>query len=271
MTVGAAVLRVRCATPSRRSAARADALRALHGRAPVRLSRGRRGGAGADRAARRRARQRVRTLHYGIRALDELSRRMRAAATAGTRPRTLAVAGIAPSRDHPLYPAVLRDAHLLAGLWPPLDADGRAHMANHNSRHDLQRDERCALAGPYPPSEWPVGARRGGAPAPGTALRARAARRRAPRCRAARAAPATAAVATASATSSASALPRASRTDRHGRPRRKNRITDEGSSDNRIAAHASPPRARRRPPQRRAVGLHGGRWPGGGGVALPSH
>lgn len=112
---------------------------------------------------------------YGVRALDQLSRRMRALATASDperldtitararrrRSRTpgplvfrrrwpgwlqlddagdpvLAAGelkvreGIAPTSGSGEYQRVLRDAHLLAGLWPPVDVDGRAQMAREH-------------------------------------------------------------------------------------------------------------------------------------------
>ena len=147
------------------------------------------------------------TLRYGIRALDQLSRRMRAAATANDAQRidrataraarrrdtnrrndlpfefrhprrwppwvaldaagepvldenshlvATAVpgpAGLSPHREDPAYRVVLRDAHLLRGLWPPAAADGRDAMAETSTRFDVAADHRRAEAGPYAPPE----------------------------------------------------------------------------------------------------------------------
>jgi hypothetical protein len=151
---------------------------------------------------------RPQTLHYAIRALDQLSRRMRASATAddparreqqaarlrrrlaahkvdsanagtpgvvfrtgpGGWPAWVALddagepllvdgelqlterAGIlgVPGREDQPYLQTLRDAHLLKGLWPPIDVDGRATMAQGDDR-DLQDGRRRARPGPYPP------------------------------------------------------------------------------------------------------------------------
>jgi hypothetical protein len=142
---------------------------------------------------------RPQTLHYAIRALDQLSRRMRASETADdparrdhqaaraqrrrsapATPGPLAFRTMAwpswvaldehgdpiladgelqladrpglapaPGREDPSYLAVLRDAHLLRGLWPPLHTDGRATMA-HGDDRDPQLDRRRARPGPYP-------------------------------------------------------------------------------------------------------------------------
>ena len=140
---------------------------------------------------------RPQTLHYAIRALDQLSRRMRANATVNdttrrdrgaararrrhpsaagpigfrisTWPPWVALddngdpllegdelvlvdgAGIdgAPNREDPHYQQILRDAQLLAGLWP--HADGRTAMAvDHDYDHQTAR--RHARPGPYPPA-----------------------------------------------------------------------------------------------------------------------
>ncbi|HEX8158039.1 MAG TPA: hypothetical protein VF526_11700 [Solirubrobacteraceae bacterium] len=55
----------------------------------------------------------------------------------------------APGREDPAYLAVLRDAHLLTGLWAPLHTDGRATMA-HGDDRDPHHDRRRARPGPYP-------------------------------------------------------------------------------------------------------------------------
>jgi hypothetical protein len=55
----------------------------------------------------------------------------------------------APGREDPCYLAVLRDAHLLKGLWAPLHTDGRATMA-HGDDRDPEHDRRRARPGPYP-------------------------------------------------------------------------------------------------------------------------
>ena len=144
---------------------------------------------------------RPQTLHYAIRVLDQLSRRMRAAATAHdthrrdgaakrarrrqTRPgETLMFAfrrspwpcwvalddegdplladgelvliersGIlaAPDREDPWYLQTLRDAQLLAGLWPHAKLDGRTTMAQSASDYDLDDARRRARPGPYGP------------------------------------------------------------------------------------------------------------------------
>jgi hypothetical protein len=141
---------------------------------------------------------RPRTLHYAIRVIDQLSRRMRAAATADDSQRrdraavrarrrrsaspslfafrvapwpswvvldddgdpiledgelVTAEAGIAaaPGRDDPCYLQTLRDAELLAGLWPRADVDGRVVMANGASDYDLEEARRRARPGPYDP------------------------------------------------------------------------------------------------------------------------
>jgi hypothetical protein len=153
------------------------------------------------------------TLHYGIRALDQLSRRMRGCATAADPRRLqrcadrarrrqlpssqpalrfawrttaaprwprwvalddhgdpLLVDGelvirdefaplpgyehqpwVAPQRTDAAYLEVLRTAHLLAGLWPPVHTDGRAIVANR-SDHDLSDERRRARPGGPRPS-----------------------------------------------------------------------------------------------------------------------
>jgi AraC-like DNA-binding protein len=143
---------------------------------------------------------RPQTLHYAIRVLDQLSRRMRAAATAddaGHRERAaararrrrmrkgssdafafrisawpswvalddngdpllegdelvlVAKAGIqaAPDRDDLRYLQTLRDAQLLAGLWPRPEADGRSTMAADQD-YDYEAAHRRARPGPYAP------------------------------------------------------------------------------------------------------------------------
>ncbi len=155
------------------------------------------------------------TLHYGIRALDQLSRSMRGCATAADPRRLqrcadrarrrqlptsepaprfswhmtavprwprwvalddhgdpLLVDGelvirdefaplpgyehqpwVAPQRTDPTYLEVLRTAHLLAGLWPPVHTDGRAIVANR-SDYDLSDERRRARpGGPRPPAD----------------------------------------------------------------------------------------------------------------------
>jgi hypothetical protein len=141
---------------------------------------------------------RPQTLHFAIRVLDQLSRRMRAAATAddaGRRDRAVArarrrrsgnsdafafrisawpswvaldasgdpllegdelvlvdKAGIqaAPDRDDLWYLQTLRDAQLLAGLWPRPEADGRSTMAAGQD-YDYEAARRRARPGPYAP------------------------------------------------------------------------------------------------------------------------
>ena len=141
---------------------------------------------------------RPQTLHYAIRVLDQLSRRMRAAATAddaGRRDHAAArarrrragsseafafrisawpswvalddsgdpllegdelvlvvKAGIqaAPDRDDVWYLQTLRDAQLLAGLWPRPEADGRSTMAAAQD-NDYEAARRRARPGPYAP------------------------------------------------------------------------------------------------------------------------
>jgi len=143
------------------------------------------------------------TLHYGIRRLDQVSRRMRASASAddATRRDRQAVRarrrrhpdqpglrfafrtsrwpawvalddrgdpvlenhdlvvihnslGIvsAPDRNDPEYKQTLRDACLLAGLWPPIESDGRATMALGDDR-EYEQPHRRARPGPYPPPD----------------------------------------------------------------------------------------------------------------------
>ncbi|MDQ1446917.1 MAG: hypothetical protein QOI20_3381, partial [Acidimicrobiaceae bacterium] len=141
---------------------------------------------------------RPQTLHYAIRVLDQLSRRMRANATVNdTQRRDRAAArarrrhpgaqgpigfriaawpqwvaldqhgdpllhegelvlvikaGIhsAPDRHDPHYQQILRDAQLLAGLWP--HTDGRTTMATDHD-YDHQTARRHARPGPYPPPQ----------------------------------------------------------------------------------------------------------------------
>jgi hypothetical protein len=138
---------------------------------------------------------RPQTLHYAIRAVDQLSRRMRANATANDPQRrdrgaaraqrrhpaaagpigfrlaawppwvalddngdpildggelVLAVKNAihrAPDREDPHYQQILRDAQLLAGLWP--HTDGRTAMATDHD-YDHQTARRHARPGPYP-------------------------------------------------------------------------------------------------------------------------
>jgi len=152
------------------------------------------------------------TLHYGIRALDQLSRRMRASATtddprrrerqakrarkrveqrAVVTPEMEAIGalwlasrwplwvalddageplivdgelvldtstGSAPERSDPDYLDALRDAYLLAGLWPRAERDGRSTMARDDERapvDDNQSVRRRARPGPYGlPIDW---------------------------------------------------------------------------------------------------------------------
>ncbi len=55
------------------------------------------------------------------------------------------------ARDRPSYLDVLRTAHLLAGVWPPVHTDGRAIVASR-SGHDLSDERRRARPeGPRPP------------------------------------------------------------------------------------------------------------------------
>jgi hypothetical protein len=141
---------------------------------------------------------RPQTLAFAIRAVDQLSRRMRAADTAddprrrdraaarARRRRTGAPGPIAfrlapwpswvalgadgdplledgelviaaregihaaPDRDDPSYLQTLRDAQLLAGLWPRAQADGRTTMAARQD-YDVQTARRRARPGPYAP------------------------------------------------------------------------------------------------------------------------
>jgi hypothetical protein len=57
----------------------------------------------------------------------------------------------APDRDDPLYVQTLRDAQLLAGLWPRADVDGRTALADSSSHYDLADARRRARPGPYGP------------------------------------------------------------------------------------------------------------------------
>jgi hypothetical protein len=60
---------------------------------------------------------------------------------------------VAPQRTDPSYLEVLRSAHLLAGLWPPVHTDGRAIVASRND-HDLPDERRRTRpAGPRPPAD----------------------------------------------------------------------------------------------------------------------
>lgn len=56
--------------------------------------------------------------------------------------------GAAPDRDDPRYLQMLRDAQLLAGLWPRAEADGRTVMAA-DSDYDVQSARHRARPGPY--------------------------------------------------------------------------------------------------------------------------
>ena len=57
----------------------------------------------------------------------------------------------APDRQDPIYRQTLRDAQLLAGLWPCAEADGRTAMAANSSGYDLDDAHRRARPGPYGP------------------------------------------------------------------------------------------------------------------------
>jgi hypothetical protein len=152
------------------------------------------GAIAADRDAR------PQTLAFAIRAIDQLSRRMRAADTvddlrrrdrAAVRARrrratatgptafrvsswpswvaldtngdplvkdgelvVTASAGVhaAPECDDPRYLQTLRDAQLLAGLWPCAQADGRSAMAA-GQEYDVETAKRRARPGPYAPPD----------------------------------------------------------------------------------------------------------------------
>jgi hypothetical protein len=155
------------------------------------------------------------TLHYAIRALDQLSRRMRGCATAADPRRLqhmadrarrrqlpssepalrfawrttaaprwprwvalddhgdpLLVNGelvtrdefvprpgyehqpwVAPRRTDPCYLEVLRTAHLLAGLWPPVHTDGRAIVASRSDHDPSDERPRARPEGPPPPAD----------------------------------------------------------------------------------------------------------------------
>jgi hypothetical protein len=56
----------------------------------------------------------------------------------------------APGRDDPSYLHTLRDAQLLAGLWPRAQDDGRTTMAARQD-YDVQTARRRARPGPYAP------------------------------------------------------------------------------------------------------------------------
>jgi hypothetical protein len=58
---------------------------------------------------------------------------------------------VAPDRQDPYYQQTLRDAQLLAGLWPHADLDGRTTMAQHGTDYDLDDASRRARPGPYHP------------------------------------------------------------------------------------------------------------------------
>ena len=58
--------------------------------------------------------------------------------------------GATPDRDDPRYLQTLRDAQLLAGLWPRAEADGRTVMAA-DSDYDLESAHRRARPAPYGP------------------------------------------------------------------------------------------------------------------------
>jgi hypothetical protein len=155
------------------------------------------------------------TLHYAIRALDQLSRRMRGCATAADPRRLqhmadrarrrqlpssqlalrfawrttaaprwpwwvalddhgdpLLVDGdlvirdefapppgyehqpwVAPHRTDPSYLEVLRTAHLLADLWPPVHTDGRAIVASRSGHDSSGERRRARPEGPRPPAD----------------------------------------------------------------------------------------------------------------------
>ncbi len=61
-----------------------------------------------------------------------------------------------PQRSEERYRTVLRDAYLVAGLWPPPEADGPSARARNAGAYDVELGERRVLPGPYPP---PAGAR----------------------------------------------------------------------------------------------------------------
>ena len=61
----------------------------------------------------------------------------------------------APAPSSWRYLETLRDAYLLRGLWPPLEADGRSTMAAWDDRGDAALDARRAVPGPYAtPETW---------------------------------------------------------------------------------------------------------------------
>jgi hypothetical protein len=68
----------------------------------------------------------------------------------------------APQRSEERYRTVLRDAYLVAGLWPPPEADGPTARALNAGAYDVELGERRVLPGPYPP---PAGARADADPA----------------------------------------------------------------------------------------------------------
>ena len=62
------------------------------------------------------------------------------------------IAGV-PDRRDDWYLQTLRDAQLLAGLWPRAEADGRTAMADNPDNYDVQSAQRRARPGRYgPPS-----------------------------------------------------------------------------------------------------------------------
>ena len=60
------------------------------------------------------------------------------------------IAGV-PDRRDDWYLQTLRDAQLLAGLWPRAEADGRTAMASNPDNYDLQSAHRRARPGRYGP------------------------------------------------------------------------------------------------------------------------
>jgi hypothetical protein len=62
---------------------------------------------------------------------------------------------VAPPRSSKQYRDVVRDVHLLRGLWPPLESDGRSTMALFDDRGPDGLDARRAVPGPYAlPEHW---------------------------------------------------------------------------------------------------------------------
>jgi hypothetical protein len=62
---------------------------------------------------------------------------------------------VAPPRSSEAYRDTLRDAHLLRGMWPPMQSDGRSAMALFDDRGDDGPGARRAVPGPYAlPEHW---------------------------------------------------------------------------------------------------------------------